>query len=186
MRTLSHGALMLLLIGFSGLVSCQQSLKIQGSREGYFSVRLVDPDPRRAPAASSRKAQANRRVQEALGKEFRANGFKVDPENADLTVAYLLITQDRVSTSSISEYFGYGRSPLQITEAAHRAGVLKGKTPEIYEKGAVIVDIIDSKTKKLVYRNYAVRDISESSTEAEKKARTESAVHEALEDFFRR
>lgn len=167
------------------LVGCQTLPMPRGTRAGYESVRLISPDSRRAPSYSERKAAANRLVQEALVAEFREKGFRVDPANADLTVAYLIIAQDQVSTTSVSDYFGYGQSPIQITEAAHRAGVLGGKKRKYYEKGAIIVDIIDSKTKELVYRNYAVRDFEPSLSGPERAARVRGAVSEALRDFFR-
>ena len=86
----------------------------------------------------------------------------------------------------IDDYFGYGRDPEKILEAAHDEGVVKNDSPDARRRGALVVDVMDARTGKLVFRNYAVRGIAPAGTPTSvRDQRLREAVAEAIGPFFR-
>lgn len=171
----------LLLLGL--LPCCKTVEQPKGSAHGYKSARLVRP--KAVPTFADPQDRANHAIQSALASTFRAKGFDVDPGNADLSVAYLIVVQDNVSTRLIDNYFGFGRSSMQIADIAHDRGVIRNNRADYYQAGTVVVDIIDNKTGKLVYRDYATRDVTGDLSDAQLQERANSAVQQALGKFFR-
>ena len=105
--------------------------------------------------------------------------------DADLVVAYLLIIQDNASTLLIDDYFGYGRDAEHIADVAHIRGVVDNQRPDQFERGAIVVDVMDARTNKLVYRNWAKRDIHRGLSDSVRQQRIQEAVNEAMQKFFR-
>ena len=165
------------------LPACQTVEQPKGSAHGYKSARLVRP--KSVPTFANPDDRANHAIQSALASTFRSKGFAVDPANADLSVAYLIVLQDNVSTRLIDDYFGFGRSSMQIAEIAHDRGVIRNNRADYYQAGTVVIDIIDNKTGKLVYRDYATRDVTSNMSDAQLQAHANSAVQQALAKFFR-
>ncbi len=62
---------------------------------------------------------------------------------------------------------------------------MRNSRADYYQAGTVVIDIIDNKTGKLVYRDYATRDITDNLSDAQFQARANSAVKQALAKFFR-
>ena len=167
---------------FALLTACQTVEQPKGTAHGYKSARLVRPTTKATFA--ERDDRANYAIQSALASVFRANGIAVAQDNADLTVAYLIVVQDNASTQLIDDYFGFGRSSMQIAELAHDRGVVRNNRADYYQAGTVVIDIIDNRTGKLVYRDYATRDVTGGLSDAQLQARAASAVQEALAKFF--
>ena len=168
------------------LSACQSVDLPKGNARGYQSARLVRPvNNLNTPGIAPQASPANEMIQSALASEFGARGFRLDPANADLTVAYLVIVQDNVSTKVVDDYFGYGRSSMRLADAAHSAGVVHNKRADYYREGSVVVDIIDNKTGKLVYRDFATGDLTGEVSDAQLRARINTAVKQALAKFFR-
>lgn len=157
----------------------------KGKNKGYESARFVRIRPNPSQTFAEGSDQVNNMIQSAISSEFTRNGLAVGPDNAELIIAYLLIIQNNATTTSINDYFGYGRSSSEILEAAHNKGVLSGKNPDYFEAGAIVIDILDAKSNKLIYRNYAKRDVIQNLSDAERQTRINDAVAEALEPFFK-
>jgi hypothetical protein len=124
-------------------------------------------------------------IQDALANSFRSNGIAIDRENAELVVGYLLLIQDNATTLLIDDYFGYGRDAEHIADVAHIRGVVDNKSPDQFERGAIVIDVMDAKTNKLVYRNFAKRDIHRGLSDSVRKQRIQEAIDEAMQKFFR-
>ena len=172
------------LLPFALLSACQTVEQPKGSAHGYKSARLVRPTS--TPTFANSDDRANHAIQSALASTFRSKGFAVDPANADLTVAYLIVLQDNATTQLIDKYFGFGRSSMQIADIAHDRGVIRNNRADYYRAGTVVIDIIDNKTGKLVYRDYATRDVTNDLSDAQLQAHANSAVQQALAKFFRK
>lgn len=171
------------LLPLAFLSACQTVEQPKGSSHGYKSARLVRP--KSVPTFANPDDRANHAIQTALGSAFRSKGFAVDPADADLTVAYLIVLQNNATTKLIDDYFGFGRSSMQIAEIAHDRGVIRNNRADYYQAGTVVIDIIDNKTGKLVYRDFATRDVTNDMSDAQLQAHANSAVQEALAKFFR-
>ncbi|MEO6760522.1 MAG: DUF4136 domain-containing protein [Saprospiraceae bacterium] len=127
----------------------------------------------------------NAAVKEAIRKEFESKGISVGGEQAQLIVAYMLIRQNTVSTTMNRDYFGNGRDAIAILEAAHQTGVLKNTRPDDFVNGAIVIDVLDARTNKLIFRNYAVRPVMAQADAATRQRRINSAVAQALAPFFK-
>ncbi|MEI6071511.1 MAG: DUF4136 domain-containing protein [Verrucomicrobiae bacterium] len=105
--------------------------------------------------------------------------------DADLIIAYMLLRQENVSTTGNQDYFGYGRDAIAIMEEAHKRGVLKKSRPDAFDDGAIVIDLLDARTNKLIYRNYAKKAVAVGISDSARQARINSTVAEALTPFFR-
>lgn len=156
----------------------------KGSSKGYDSARLV----RRAPGTSTTDAtekQVHSQIQSAIKSQFSTRGLSYNKPDADLVVGYMVLYQDSAMTTSYDDYFGYGRDAGKILEEAHKRGVIDGKRPDYFERAGLIVDVIDARTNKLVYRNAWVGDLVSGLSSSQRRARVNNAVNEALAPFFK-
>jgi len=70
-------------------------------------------------------------------------------------------------------------------EVAHERGVLKKSRPDAFDDGAIVIDLLDARMNKLVYRNYAKKAVAAGISDAARQARINSTVAEALAPFFK-
>ena len=175
--------LLLCLLPIAILSGCQTVEQPKGSSRGYRSARLVRPHS--APTVANPDDRVNHAIQSSLDSTFRAHGFETGSSNADLAVAYLILVQDNATTEVINDYFGFGRSPMDIADLAHERGVVRNHCADYFKAGTVVIDIIDNKTGKLIYRDYATRDVTGGLSDAQLQAHASSAVQQALAKFFR-
>lgn len=176
------------IVAIVGLITgaCSSIETPKGSSKGYSSARFVKADRYEPyPNFAEDDAKISGMVQTAIRSNFAANGIPVGADNAELVIAYLLIKRNNVSTEMVDSYFGYGRDAMKIMDEAHRTGAVEGKRPDRFEEGAIVIDLIDAKTNKLVYRHYAVRDLTSEPSDSVRKGLVDSAVAEALRPFFR-
>lgn len=174
------------IIGLVSLLSlstgCQSIDKPKSTVDGQTSFMFMDAggsDNRFSPPSSER----DRVIQSAIGEVFKSNGLEYAPMDAELIIGYLVIRMDNVSTTVIPTY--YGPDHEKIRSLAHKKGVLDNRNPGSFEVGAIVVDVIDAEKQELIYRGSAKRDILGLDEISEMKPLIESAVAEALEDFFR-
>ena len=178
-------------VGLCGLAAllfggCATSVEMpKGRSKGYASARFIRLENPARPSGTETSQAVNAMIQEAIAAQFANHGLRIAETDADLIIAYLLIIQDNVSTRTIDEYFGYGRDTDGIAELAQERGVVKSNRPERFEAGAIVIDLLDARTNRLVYRSYARRDMVENVSDPVRRARIDDAVAEALAPFFR-
>jgi hypothetical protein len=164
------------------LSGCQSIKQPKGTSQGYNSFRFID----KATTVDNRFEEPSefrdRAAQNAIWEQFESHGLGIETKDADLIVAYLFVRQDNVSTLVVPTY--YGPDYREIQSYAHKKGVLKGNNADFFEVGAIVIDILDAKTNKLIYRGFAKRDIKGVTAEAEKRSLIDSAVQEALAGFL--
>ncbi|WP_169334292.1 DUF4136 domain-containing protein [Rubritalea marina] len=180
--------LRLLLAGLCAfaMASCSNSIDMpKGSSSGYSSARIVKRAPNSQPITDPVEKKVHRLIHSNIQNQFTSRGMGFNSSNSDLVVAYMVIYQDSSTTTSYDEYFGYHRDSTEILDRAHEIGVIKEKNPDYFERAGLLVDIIDSKTNKLVYRNIGVVDVVNSPTEKERANRVSTAVNEAISPFFK-
>ncbi|MDG2123974.1 MAG: DUF4136 domain-containing protein [Verrucomicrobiales bacterium] len=157
-----------------------------GSSKGYSSARLVNPaGAKYVGEAIEDTPEVADAVRAAIEANFNANGFSFGSSDSQLVVAFMLIRQDLVTTATNSDYFGVGRDADEILEEAHKRGVIDSQRFESFEAGAIVIDVLDAKSNKLIYRDFAKRDIDPSATAGQRKQRINQAVASALAKFFR-
>lgn len=117
--------------------------------------------PSKAPTSvvvNENRASANQQIQAAISKDLGQRGLKSVASGGQVQVGYLVIVGDNASTITYDEYFGYGRDASALAEKAHQA--MAGKqTRDYVEVGALVIDVVDPRDSKLLYRSYAVADV---------------------------
>jgi hypothetical protein len=130
------------------------------------------------PAADPRDA-VHQMIQSAIVKDLAAKGLNRVDGAGDVTVAYMVIIGNNVSTEAVTTYFGSGRDDLALHSRAEDA-YSSSKNPNHFEAGTLVIDVLDSKTYELLYRNYVVRPIFANTTQTERGQRIQEAVDAAL------
>jgi len=157
----------------------------KGTSKGYTSARLTRRDPGRPAISNPTERTIHGLIQDSLARQFRAKGLAYGAANAELVVAYLVIYQQPGVTTSYTDYFGYGRSADAIAERAHTRGAVDSKRPDYFQRAGIVIDVIDSHTNKLVYRNFAAGDVVRGASGKARAARIDAAVAQALAGFLR-
>lgn len=175
----------LVLLSLSALwfAGCTTVPMPKGSSKGYSSVRFIAPNAPLGADETPTFVEANRMINQAVAAQMEKNGLKVVAGNADLIVAHLIILQDNTSTSYSNQYYGL-QEFSDIVTLAHKEG-MKKHYPENVQKRALVIDLIDAKTYKLVYRNYALSGTLVNLSEQERQAQIDTAVAQTLQQFFR-
>jgi hypothetical protein len=172
------GLVLLILAG----AGCQSIETPKSTMKGQRSFKFMEPRNVTDKRFSQPSNERNQVIQQAIREVFEANGVQYAPEEAELVVGYLVIRVDNVSTTVIPTY--YGSDYAKIQSLAHKRGVLKNRQADNFEVGAIVVDVIDARKKELIYRGSAKRDIMGLENMSELQPLVESAVKEALADFF--
>lgn len=179
------GRLFLLLLLTVCLGGCSSVPMPKGTSKGYSTVRFINPKTAINADETERALTANRMIHEAITAQMENHKLKVVPQgDSDLVVAYLIIVQDNFSTTSINQYFGYRDDASDIVDKAHSKG-LSGRQLERFKRGALVIDLIDAKTLKLVYRDFAVSGISSRDPDEVRQKKINEAAAEALQNFFK-
>jgi hypothetical protein len=163
---------------FAGCSSTPTKVNTGSIKANSFS--FVNTAGRPQPSYADQRAEVNKLIQDAITTDLAR--FQVTPvaNGGDITVAYLVIVGNNATTTSINEYFGYGRDVSALNDIAHEK-YTQNKNPNYFEAGTIVIDIIDSHTSKLLKRGYASRPLLANPTTEARAARIQQAVDEALQ-----
>lgn len=177
----------LLLLAFGSLLaSCGPQVEMpQGTRKGYQSARLVRRDPNAAAVTNATEQQVHGMIQKSIARQFAASGMSYGRGDADLAVAYLVIYQEPGMTARYDTYFGYGRDADSITDRAHTRGALENQRPDFFRQAGIVIDVLDGRSGKLIYRKFAKGDVIKGSSAGTRAARIDAAVSQALAPFLK-
>ena len=166
--------------------SCTPSIDMpKGSSKSYSSARLVFRAPNARPVTVAKERKVHSMIQKSLATQFSANGMPYGSASADLVVAYLVVYQETGMTTYFDDYFGSGRSPDEISDVAHERGVIKGERPDYYQAAGLVIDVIDARTNKLVFRNVFKADVVQGGSDSARAQRINAGVAQALAPFFK-
>lgn len=141
---------------------------------------VVRPNRPVLPGTDNRAA-IHSMVQSAITKNLNARGVSAVPAGGDVTVGYMIITGNNATTTSINDYFDYSGDVSALESKAHEA-YTSTKNPNYFEAGTLLIDIVDSKTYKLLKRGYATRELLKSAPETTRVERLQEVVDEILRD----
>jgi hypothetical protein len=178
-------SLILSAVAATGLVSCVPNVDMpKGTSKGYASARLIQRDPKLPAITNTTEKQVHGMIQKSLAKSFTSKGMTYGKDGADLIVAYMVIYQEPGMTADYRDYFGYGRDAGEIAEIAHVRTMEKNKRPDYFQQAGILIDVVDARTNKLVYRNLAKGDVVKGTSPETRAARIDAAVSGALEPFY--
>jgi hypothetical protein len=100
----------------------------------------------------------------AVAQELVVRGLNHDEENPDLRVNFYINTQDKIKTRSVPTaggYYGY-RDPFYDPWGGYGSmGVAYETRVDQYTEGTLNIDVVDSKTNKLVWEGSVVGRLTE-------------------------
>ena len=109
------------------------------------------------------------RIIDGINAQLMARGLRRVDSNGDLAVSVNVATQEKQTLNTFYDGFGpwgWGMGGVDTTV-------------ETYTEGTIVVDLFDAKTKKVVWRGVATKDISS------KPSKETREVEKAIEKLFR-
>ncbi len=163
----------------AGCLSAPTSVNAGTIQARTFSY--INPGSKPAPDYADNHKALHATIQRAITKNLEARGVKRVEANGNVTVAYLVITGNNVSTTTLREYFGYRDDGDKLHERAQKI-YTGSKNPNHFEAGTLVIDFIDGKTFKLLKRGYATRSLLRNASASGRAALIQSVVDEILRD----
>lgn len=129
------------------------------------------------PAADIQKELATNtliegRVKRAVDEQMEAKGIRKTTQDPDMLVAFHTGVQDKVSVQGWGYGYGWGWGPGGVNVSTVH-----------YQEGSLILDFIDPKTKKLVWRGVATKVLPEKTTPQKSEETIRQAVKKILEKY---
>ena len=117
------------------------------------------------------------RVKNAVNAELQAKGLMMTSNNPDFLIVQHLGKKGKVQVTD----WGYEYSPYGRYRGAHlRRG--RVSTHE-YEEGSLILDFVDAKSKKMIWRGAAKAEVQNVDTPEKSEKLINEAVQEILKNF---
>ncbi len=131
----------------------------------------------------------NAAIQDAIKTQLTAKGMQYAASDGDLTIAYMIVLCSSSSTGSMSTYFGRGQEAKQMMKRANKSAAklyeeldknrkIDARTAHV---GALVIDVLDTPSFDLLYRETALKAMAKNPTAAERKQRISEVVAEIFE-----
>ncbi len=121
------------------------------------------------------------RIQGAISNWFSMHGFEKKPlQQADFLIAYRVVVEDKTSVTVLNDYYGY---PMGWRYGYYRPYGAQRTYVYDYQQGSIIIDIVDPKTRKLMWRGSATDEVREAATPEKRQQRIAEAVNAILKTF---
>lgn len=121
---------------------------------------LMPSKAQRSVVVNERREEVHQIIQNAITDQLGQKGLKQVSSGGQVQVAYMVIVGNNASTATYDEYFGYGRDAAVLSDKAQKA-VNKSKSRELFEIGAIVIDVLDPRDSKLLYRSVAHMDVTD-------------------------
>lgn len=178
----AFGSLFITAVLLLGLVGCSTPAKVDNGPIHAKTFSFVERGTKPLPAYTDNRQDVHALVQQAITKNLAAKGVTREASGGDVTVGYLVIVGNNVSTMALDDYFGYGEGADALHDKAQKA-YASSKNPNYFEAGTLVIDVIDAKTYKLLKRGYASRPILKDLPDDARAARIQEVVDEILRDL---
>ena len=130
------------------------------------------------------------RVQAAVNRELEAKGLRrMDSGAVDLLVNYYVNVEEKMTGQNLNDKYGYtqGTGWTQGARQGWSWGLGAYDAPSVpvtyYEEGSVIIDMIDPRTKRLIWRGSARTVVDLDSDDETRRARLNDAIQRVLAEF---
>jgi len=176
--------LLALTVALLGLAGCSTTpTKVDVGPIHARSFSFVQPSAKPFPDFADNREPMHAKIQQAITANLQSRGLTKMASGGDITVAYLVIVGNNASTAMINDYFGYGgREAAELHDKAQEA-YAGSNNPNYFEAGTLVIDLIDTKSYKLLKRNYATRPILRNASEEARAERIQEAVDAVLGDL---
>jgi len=148
-------------VGVTIFFSCGPSLKVNTDYDkdvnfSQYKTFAIDKNDTINEAISAFNRE---RVLNAIRDEMTKKGFQENTSNPDLFVFTAAIFKDKVSVTSNTNYYGYGGMYHPYYWGGGMATSNTSYNVRQYKDGSLIIDVVDSKTQKLVWEGVGNKEI---------------------------
>ena len=129
----------------------------------------------------SRNSLTHERIQSAIDAHLAARGYqKVGEAQADFLVTHTVTVESRTQVQNTQMSVGYGRYG---TRGGVGYGIPVDTTVYQYKVGTLIIDVIDARQKRLVWRGSGEQTLGEEQTPEKRTEIINTTVNEVLGRF---
>ncbi|RKH06835.1 DUF4136 domain-containing protein [Corallococcus praedator] len=139
--------------------------------------------PQKSQDTRINNAIVDARVKEAVNQDLQSRGYrKVDAsENPDFLIGWQGAIDTRLSADTVDNYYGYPWDPFWGSYYGPYGG---GATyVRQYDVGTLILDVVDTKAKALVWRGTAQTDLGDTPSAQATGKKLDEGVEKMLERF---
>lgn len=142
--------------------------------------RLRTYDWMKVPPSSQTSPFVLDRIKTATDRVLHAKGYQQTSNNPDFLLAAHAGQQSKIQVTDWG--YGYGYAPRA---RRYRGGRYRGGGLDVYEyhEGTLILDVVDARSKNLIWRGTATGTIDPGATPEKKTQKIDDAVQEVLRDF---
>lgn len=144
--------------------------------QAYQSFQLENRDVRASYQNLQLTEITDRRISRSITNQLTTQGFTQTDTNPDCIVTYFTTSRTRTKVNNIGVAggygYGYGYSPYNAWSGYSHIDI------DQYEEGTLIIDIIDAKTKQMVWRGA-------DSKRLQHRAPTEKEINQIVERILR-
>lgn len=152
------------------VVDNTQKLPVAGTFDWGFAVFRV------ANLPELDLSVVDQRIHGSLEKTLSAKGFTKTNASPDFLVSYALANNAAIDEKTLNgAYDGMVQSPPYVSG--------NDQKPLQYRRGSLIIDIVDAKTKHLLWRGAIMAEIDMGLTEEQKQRRCNDVIAELLKHY---
>jgi len=165
-----------------GLTGCSTPSTVNTGTIRARTFSFVPNSATPAPGFADNRQKIHGMIQTAITEDLGRDGLTRLETGGDLTVGYLVIVGNNASTTAVDDYFGHYDDRNALQDRAHSA-YTGGNTPYYYEAGTLVIDVRDSRTYRLLFRNHATRPLLRDIPDDARADRIEEIVREVLKNL---
>ncbi len=125
----------------------------------------------------------HRRIKNEINHWLQQHGYVLAPRNrADFLISYFVVTEQQTRITVLNDYYGYPRGWGFYGGYYGYPGGSRAYVYD-YELGTMIIDIVNTRTHKLMWRGTAEDEIKNLKSPEEKKAKIAEVVEKIMTQF---
>ena len=160
-------------------ISCSPIYSVKydyDTKTDFASLKTYDWLP--IPAKADIDKLNIERIKNAVNSQMTAKGLRKSPDNPDFLIASHVGSKEKVRVAD----WGYGYGPYGGYWGGHW-GPRGGVSAYQYEEGSLILDFVEPKSKKLIWRGSAKAQTDNVKTPEKREKLIAEAVQKILEKF---
>jgi Domain of unknown function (DUF4136) len=156
------------------------------SLAGRTTFRFVPDKSLVEAAAVSNSAYWRQQIGQDIVASLNAKGYRFFPtRQTDFLVAYHVVLKEGESVYTLNNYSGYALSPGQEAQA-DLTRFQDPKRPGEAASGTLIIDIIDPRQRRIIWRGYTTAAFDRQQPIAKLRSRLKMVVEKTLADLPKR
>lgn len=172
-----------LFLSLAALAGCASSVEVDSfsdpdfSFTGYQTFFWMPPKAGMSPDdIGLSNPRVDRAVRNSIESTLVARGYVMTTDGSpDFRVAYVLSIDPRTEITQLNRYYGYGSD---WTDA-----YVWPNNVQVHEDGTLIIDVIDDRTKEMVWRGIGSGEVDRTKSEDKQAKAVAEAVEKILKKF---